>query len=77
MQISIKPDESVTVGGCVVETLTGQVDARVESQVEEIFNRLMQERGHGCDESLGAVHAETELYLAEQSGAEKYGYQQD
>ena len=76
MQISIKPYDSVSVGGCVVETQTGLVDARVETQLAEIFKRLMQERGHGCDESL-ELPAETELYLAEQCGAEKYGYQQD
>jgi flagellar assembly protein FliH len=76
MQITIKPDESVTLGGCVVETQTGQVDARVESQLEEIFKRLMQERGHGCDEPI-EMSTEAELYLAKHSGAEKYGYQQD
>jgi flagellar assembly protein FliH len=76
MQIIIKPDDSVSVGGCIVESQTGLVDARVETQLAEIFKRLMQERGHGCDESL-ELPAEAELYLAEQCGAEKYGYQQD
>ena len=76
MQITIKPDDSVSVGGCVVETQTGLVDARVETQLSEIFKRLMQERGHGCDDSL-ELPAEAELYLAEQCGAEKYAYQQD
>lgn len=75
-QITIKPDDSVSVGGCVVETQTGLVDARVETQLAAIFKRLMQERGHVCDESLG-LPAEAELYLAEQCGVEKYGYQQD
>jgi len=76
MQITIKPDDSVSVGGCVVESQTGLVDARVETQVAEIFKRLMQERGHGCEESL-ELAVEAEHYLAEQCGAEKYGYQQD
>jgi len=76
MQITIKPDDSVSAGGCVVETQNGLVDARVETQLAEIFKRLMQERGHGSDESL-ELPAEAELYLAEQCGAEKYAYQQD
>jgi flagellar biosynthesis/type III secretory pathway protein FliH len=76
MQITIKPDESVSVGGCVVETQTGLVDARVETQLAEIFKRLMLERGHCGDESL-ELPAEAELYLAEQCGAEKNGYQRD
>jgi len=76
MQITIKPDDSVSLGGCVVETKTGLVDARVETQLAEIFKRLMQERGHGSDESL-ELPAEAELYLAKQCGVEKYGYQQD
>jgi len=76
MQITIKPDESVSVGGCVVETQTGLVDARVETQLTEIFKRLMLERGHCGDESL-ELPEEAELYLAEQCGAEKNGYQRD
>jgi hypothetical protein len=76
MQFTIKPDDSVTIGGCVVESQTGQVDARVETQLAEIFKRLMLERGHGCDGSL-ELPTEAELFLAKQSGAEKYGYQQD
>ena len=74
VQITIKPDDTVSVGGCVVETQTGLVDARVETQLAEIFKRMMQERGHGCDESL-ELPVEAELYLAEQFGAERYGYE--
>jgi flagellar assembly protein FliH len=76
MQITIKPDDSVSVGGCVVETQTGLVDARVETQLAEIFKRLMLERGHCGDESL-ELPEEAELYLAEQCGAEKNGYQRN
>jgi len=76
MQVCIKSDDSVSVGGCVVETPTGQIDARVETQLAEIFKRLMQERGHGGDGSL-ELPTEAELYLAEQCGAEKNGYQRD
>jgi len=76
IQVTIKPDDSVSAGGCVVETPTGLVDARIETQLAEVFNRLMQERGHGSDE-LPELAAEAEHYLSEQCGAEKYGYQQD
>lgn len=75
MQVTIKPDEAVSPGGCIVDTQTGLVDARIETQLAEIFKRLMQERGHGSDESL-ELPAEAEQYLAEQCGAEKNGYQQ-
>lgn len=76
VKITMKPDESVTAGGCVVDTQTGMVDARVETQLAEIFKRLMQERGHGCDDPL-ELPEEAEHYLAEHCGAEKYVYQQD
>ncbi|MDA8414009.1 MAG: FliH/SctL family protein [Desulfobacteraceae bacterium] len=75
-QITIKPDETVSLGGCVVETPTGLVDASVDAQLSVIFKRLLQERGHGCEEHL-ELPAEAEHYLAEQCGAEKHGYQQD
>jgi flagellar biosynthesis/type III secretory pathway protein FliH len=76
MNITIKPDDSVTVGGCVADTQTSLVDARVETQLAEIFKRLMDERGNGCDGSLG-LPAEAELYQAKQCGVENYGYQKD
>lgn len=76
VQVTIKPDDSISIGGCIVETQTGHVDARVETQLAEIFKRLMQERGQCCDGSL-ELPTEAELYQAKQSGAEKYGHQRD
>lgn len=76
LQVTIKPDEQVTAGGCMIETPTGLVDARLETQLAEIFKRLMLERGHSGDESI-ELPAKAEKYLSEQCGAEKYGYQHD
>jgi flagellar assembly protein FliH len=72
-KITIKPDDSVPVGGCVVDTPTGLVDARVEAQLEEVFKQLMQERGHHSDGSLTLQMVPAPL-LPEQSGVESYGY---
>jgi flagellar assembly protein FliH len=76
LQVTIKPDDQVTVGGCMVETATGLVDARLETQLAEIFKRLMQERGHSGDEPM-ELPAKIDQYLTEQRGAEKYGHQHD
>jgi len=76
LQVTIKPDEQVTSGGCIIETPTGLVDARLETQLAEIFKRLMQERGHGSDEPM-ELPVKSEQYLTDQRGAEKYGYQND
>lgn len=71
-QITIKPDEAVSFGGCIIDTPTGVVDARVETQLAEIFKRLMQERAHYGGGPLNP-HGEKEPYLPEQYGVEKYG----
>ena len=70
--ITLKPDESVSFGGCMVDTPTGVVDARIEAQLAEIFKRLMHERAHPGGGVL-APHGESEPYLSEQYGVEKYG----
>ena len=51
-QVTIKPDESVSVGGCVVDTPTGMVDARVETQLAEIYKHLVMEGAHVHDEEI-------------------------
>lgn len=43
-QITIKADETTTLGGCVVESSTGVIDARIEAQLEEIYKCLIEER---------------------------------
>lgn len=42
--ITFAPDEGVGPGGCLVETATGTVDARIESQLDEIYRTLLEER---------------------------------
>ena len=47
--VTLKADDSIQPGGCLVETVTGVIDARIEAQLDEIFARLMEERGaHGA-----------------------------
>ncbi len=44
-RIALAPDECIRLGGCMVETPTGTVDSRIEAQLEEVFNRCLEERG--------------------------------
>ena len=44
-RVAFAPDDSIKLGGCLVETPTGTVDARIEAQLEEVYNRCMEERG--------------------------------
>jgi len=48
-QITLKADETTTLGGCVVESSTGVIDARIEAQLDEIYKGLVEERGRLCD----------------------------
>jgi flagellar assembly protein FliH len=48
-QITLKPDETTTLGGCVVESSTGVIDARIEAQLEEIYKGLVEERSRLCE----------------------------
>jgi flagellar biosynthesis/type III secretory pathway protein FliH len=41
-EITIEPDLRVSYGGCFIETPTGDIDARLESQfevIDEVLNR--------------------------------------
>lgn len=44
-RMSLKADDCIPLGGCVVDTETGTIDARFEAQLEEIYNKLTEERG--------------------------------
>ncbi|GAM09697.1 flagellar assembly protein FliH [Geobacter sp. OR-1] len=44
-RVTLAPDDSIMLGGCLVETPTGTVDARIESQLDEVFARCMEQRG--------------------------------
>ena len=48
-QVTLTPDEQIMRGGCMVDTPTGTIDARIETQLEEIFHRFMEERGTPVD----------------------------
>ena len=48
-QITLKSDETTTLGGCVVESATGVIDARIEAQLDEIYKGLVEERGRLCE----------------------------
>ena len=43
--ISIEPDTRVRMGGCYIETPSGDIDARVESQMEIITNAYENDNG--------------------------------
>ncbi|UFS72328.1 flagellar assembly protein FliH [Geomonas sp. RF6] len=49
-RITLKGDPAVERGGCLVETVRGNVDARLESQLEEMYRRLAEERSSRKDE---------------------------
>jgi flagellar assembly protein FliH len=43
-QITLKSDEAMTLGGCVVESSSGIIDARIEAQLDEIYRNLIEGR---------------------------------
>ena len=44
VRFQLKPDPTVEIGSCQVETGRGTVDAGFEAQLEEIYRRLLEER---------------------------------
>ena len=40
-EVDVVPDETVTPGGCVLETEHGRIDARIETQLERITQELI------------------------------------
>lgn len=40
----LKPDPTVEIGSCLIETGRGTVDASFEAQLEEVYRRLLEER---------------------------------
>ena len=50
--MDVKSDENVTLGGCLVETSSGQVDGQIEAQLSELFNQLTEERVFKSYESV-------------------------
>ncbi len=66
-QVTIKPDESVPVGGCIVDTPTGMVDARLETQLAEIYRNLMMEGANFHDDE-NEIPSDAELMASEENG---------
>ena len=42
-ELEFVPDELIDKGGCIIETRTGAIDGRIESQIEEIERSFFQE----------------------------------
>ena len=42
---TVVPDESITRGGCIIDTRHGVIDARLETQLDRIAAELLQESG--------------------------------
>jgi flagellar assembly protein FliH len=52
-RVAFAPDDCIKLGGCLVETPTGTVDARIESQLDEVYNRCMEECGIPNESFIG------------------------
>lgn len=57
-RVFLTPDESIKPGGCLVETPTGTVDARIDSQLDEVYTRCMEEGGIPQETTIGIVDGE-------------------
>lgn len=55
IRFTLKPDSTVELGSCQIETERGTVDAGFEAQLEEIYRRMLEER------TESAVATEQEL----------------
>lgn len=53
-EVSIKEDPAVASGGCIVETLRGNIDAGIEAQLDEVGKRLNEERNTRREETADA-----------------------
>ncbi len=64
--LELKADDTVSAGGCIVDPIMGEIDARTETQLNEIFRCLLEERNHQM--SLPDRHAsERETYAYEEN----------
>ncbi|MEA5114722.1 MAG: FliH/SctL family protein [Geobacteraceae bacterium] len=65
-QLELKADDSVSPGGCIVDTIMGEIDARAETQLDEMFRRLNEEKNSSVN--LGAkLPGEREPYAYEEN----------
>ncbi|MRR06190.1 MAG: flagellar biosynthesis protein [Deltaproteobacteria bacterium] len=42
--VELRADEVIPPGGCIVDTVMGEIDARTDSQIDEILRRLLDEK---------------------------------
>jgi len=59
VKFELKPDPTVTMGGCLVVTRLGTVDAGLEAQLEEIYRSLLEEQANlksGADGGMAALN---------------------
>ena len=45
--LKFEPDDRITRGGCLIETNSGEVDARLETKLEELERVLLEGKKHG------------------------------
>jgi len=55
MKVELVADEEIGLGGCVVETSGGSLDARIETQVQHLRETLLKVRRGGEQEDAGAI----------------------
>jgi len=48
-RMTLKADENIPSGGCLVDTSMGAIDARIDAQIDEIFRRFTEERSFLID----------------------------
>lgn len=53
-KVILSSDETLHPGDCMVDSTTGSVDATIETQLEEIYRKFMDERGLGSIEQNSA-----------------------
>ena len=51
--VTMAPDETISPGGCIVDTTTGTIDAQIETQLDEIYRRFMEDRSLATESSGG------------------------
>lgn len=56
-RVTLTPDDTLSPGDCVVDSVTGVIDARIETQLEEIYRKFSDERGVVSIESPGSARA--------------------
>jgi flagellar assembly protein FliH len=51
-ELQIVPDSSIKVGGCIIRSAFGSIDARVDTQLEAIREQLLRVAAHSSEEGI-------------------------